>query len=81
MCLSKRSDCCQGDRISFDFALVHQRVRDCADEAHVDSDAEAKALILGIVSIERRRLAQASQVLEQLGIKRFRHIRSSVAYS
>ena len=54
-------------------------MRDCADEAHVDSEAEAKVLILCIVSVERRRFAQASQVLEQFGIKRFRHGRSSVA--
>ena len=53
-----------------DFALVHQRLRDCAHEAHVDSEAEA------IVSIERRRLAQASQVLEQW----FRHSRLTCRY-
>ena len=76
VCIAQRFHCCQGDRIPLDFALVHQRLRDCADEARVDSEAEAKVLILCIVSINRRRLAQASQVLEQLGIKRFRHSRS-----
>ena len=81
MCFTQRFDTCQGDPISFDCALVHQRVRDCADEVHVDSEAEAKALILCIVSIKRWRLAQASQVLEQFGIKKFRHFRSSVASS
>ena len=29
-----------------DFAFVHQRVRDRTDDAHVDSAAEAKILIL-----------------------------------
>ena len=53
----QRFHCCQGDRISFGFALVHQCVRDRADEAHVDSEAEAKFLIICTVSIERRRLA------------------------
>ena len=72
---------CQGDRVSFDFASVHQLLRDCADEAHVDSEAEGEVLILCIVSVERRRSAHASQVLEQLGITKFRHSRSSVASS
>ena len=44
---------CQGDRIPLDFALVHQRLRDCVDEAHVDSEAETKVLMLCIVSVER----------------------------
>ena len=44
----------QRDRIPLDFALVHQRVRDSTDEAHVDPEAEAKVLILCIVSIERK---------------------------
>ena len=65
------SHCCQGDRIPLDFASVHQRVRDSTDEAHVYSEAESKVLVLCIVSIERRRLAQASQVLERLCIQRF----------
>ena len=81
MCIAQRLHGCQGDRMSFDFASVHQLLRDCADEAHVDSEAEAKVLILCIVSLERRRLAQASQVLQQFGIKRFRHSRSSAASS
>ena len=67
MCIAERLHGCQGDRISFDFASVHQLLRDCADEAHVDSVAEAKVLILCIVNIERRPLAQASQVLVQFG--------------
>ena len=69
------------NRISFHFALAHQRLRDCADEAHVDSEAETKDLILCIASIERKRFAQASQVLEQFGIKRFRHSQYSAATS
>ena len=36
-----------------------------------DTEAESKVLVLCIVSIERWRLAQASQVLEQLCIQRF----------
>ena len=51
-----------------DFASVHQRVTNRTDEAHVYSEAESKVLVLCIVSIERRRLAQASQVLQQLCI-------------
>ena len=58
----------QGNLIPFCHALVHQRVRDRTDEAHVDSEAEAKLLILCVVSIERWRLVQAPQVLEQVGI-------------
>ena len=61
--------------------IVHQRVRDRTDEAHVDSETEATVLILCVVSFERRWLAQPSQVLEQFGIKRFRHSRDSVASS
>ena len=80
-CIAWRLHGCQGDRISFDFASVHRLLRDCADEAHVDSEPEAKVLIPCIVSIERWQLAQASQVLERFGIKRFRHIRSSAASS
>ena len=79
--MAQRCHCHQGDRISLDFALVHQRVRDHTDEAHVDSEAEAKVLILCVVSIEQRWLAQPSQVLEQFGIKRFRQGRDSVASS
>ena len=63
---------CQGNLILFLFALVHQRVKDRTDEAHVDSEAEAKVLIVCIVSIERGRLAQVSQVLKQVCIQRFR---------
>ena len=61
--LSGRSD-------STRFRIVHQLVRNRTDEAHVYSEAESKVLVLCIVSIERRRLAQASQVLEQLCIQR-----------
>ena len=71
VCFYQSSHCCQGDRIPIDFASVHQRVRNRTDEAHVYSEAESKVLVLCIVSIERRRLAQASQVLEQLCIQRF----------
>ena len=38
----------------------------------VDSEAEAKVLILCIVPIERRWLAQASQVLEEFGINKLK---------
>ena len=72
MCFAQRSHCCQGDRIPLDFAFVHQRVRDRTDEAHVYSEADAKVVVLCIVSIERGWLAQASQVLEHLCIQRFR---------
>ena len=81
VCSAQRLHCCQGQRIPLDFAHFHQRARDRTDEAHVDSEAEAKVLVLCIVFIERRWLAQASQVLDQLGIKRFRHSRDSVASS
>ena len=60
-CFLQRFHSCWGDRISFGF---HQRVRERADDAHEDSKAEAEFLITCIVSVERRRLAQASQVLE-----------------
>ena len=48
------SACTAAREIGFrsDFASVHQLLSDCADEAHVDSEAEAKILILCIVSIE-----------------------------
>ena len=78
--IAQRFHCYQGDPIALDFALVHQRVRDRTDEPHVDSEAEEKVLILCVVSIERRWLAQASQVLEQFGIKRFRHSGDSVRF-
>ena len=71
VCIAQRSHGWQGDRISLDFASVHQLVRNRTDEAHVYSEAESKVLVLCIVSIERRRLAQSSQVLEQLCIQRF----------
>ena len=71
VCFSKSSHCCQGDRSPLDFTSVHQRVRNRTDEAHVYSEAEFKVLVLCIVSIERRRLAKASQVFEQLCIQRF----------
>ena len=80
VCIGQKFHCCQGDRIPLDFALVHQRLRGCTDEAHVDSEAEAKVLVLCIVSVERRLFAQASQVLEQFGMKRFRHSRSTCRY-
>ena len=67
MCITQRFHCCQGNLIPFCFSLVHQLLRDCADEAHVDSEAEAKLMVLCIVSIERRRLALASQVLASRG--------------
>ena len=68
MCFTQRSHGGRGDLIPFCFALVHQRVRDHTDEAHVDSEAGAEVLIISIVSIERWRLAQASRVLEQVFI-------------
>ena len=71
VCFSQRSHCCQGDRIPLDFTSVHQLVRNRTDEANVYSEAESQVLVLCIVSIKRRRLAQASQVLEQLCIQRF----------
>ena len=71
VCIARRSHGCQGDRISLDFASVHHLVRNRTDEAHVYSEAESKVLVLCIVSVKRRRLAHASQVLEQLCIQRF----------
>ena len=44
MCFTQRFHSCQGDRISFRFAPVHQRVRDRTDEGHVDSEAGAEIL-------------------------------------
>ena len=70
VCFSQSSHCCQGDQIPLDFASVHQLVRNRTDEANVYSEAESKVLVLCIVSIERRRLAQTSQALEQLCIQR-----------
>ena len=54
--------------IPFHFISVHQGVKERTDEAHVGSEAEAKASMFCVVSIERRWLAQASQVLEQLSV-------------
>ena len=71
VCIAQRSHGCQRDRVSLDFESVHHLVRNRTDEAHVYSEAESKVLVLCIVSIKRRRLAQASQVLEQLCIQRF----------
>ena len=68
----------QGNLIPSCYALVHQRVRDLTDEAHVDSEAETKVLIICVVSIERWRLVQAPQVLEQVGIEKFRHCEATV---
>ena len=88
MCFTQCSHCDQSEMIPFRFALVHQRSRDRTDEAHVDSEAEAKVLTIYVVSIERRRLAQASRSLsssasrgsvivevlfDQLCIQRIRH--------
>ena len=70
VCIAQRSHCCQGDRISLNFTHVHHLVRNRTVEAHMYSEAESKVLVLCIVSIERRRLAQACQVLEQLCIQR-----------
>ena len=81
VCIASNFTAAREIGLRLDFALVHQRLRDCCDEDHVHSEAEAKVLILCIVSVERRWLAQASQVLEQFGIKRFRHSRDSVASS
>ena len=75
---SQGSHGCLGDRIAFCFTSIHQRFRDSANEAHVDSEAEAEIFVICIVSIERRRLAHSSQILEQVCIQRVRHIRRSV---
>ena len=40
ICASPALSLLSGDRISFRIALVHQRVRDRADEAHVDGFKE-----------------------------------------
>ena len=71
VCFTQRSHGCQEDRISLDFASVHRLAGIRTDEAHVYSEAESKVLVLCIVSTERRRLAQTSQVLEQLCTQRF----------
>ena len=71
VCIAQHYHACQGDRISLDFASAHHLVRNRTDEAHVYSEAESKVLVLCIDSIERRRLTQASQVLEQLCIQTF----------
>ena len=73
MCFTQRFHGRQSDLIPFCFALVHQRVRDRKDQAHVDSETVAEALIISIVSVERWWLAQASQVLEQVCKKKYRH--------
>ena len=72
-CFSWRLHCCQGDRISFCFAFLYQRLRDRTDQAHVDTKTVAKDMVFCIVSIERWRLARASQVFEQICAQRFRH--------
>ena len=93
MCSAKRHHCYQGDRIPL-FAIVHQRVRDRTDEAHVDSEAEATVLILCVVSIERRWLARALLslsssasrgfvivgILSRLRESAFHRLRSSVGF-
>ena len=68
VCFTQRSHGCHGNRISLDFASIHQLVRNRTD---VYSEAESKVFVLCIVSIERQRLAQASQVLEQPCVQRF----------
>ena len=67
-CSTSSSQGCKGDRISLKFASVHHLVRNRTDEAHVYSEAESKVLVLCIVSFERRRLSQASQVLEHSAV-------------
>ena len=78
-CFAQHSHSCQGDLIPFDFALVHQRVRDRTGEDHVDSEAEAEIFIIRVVSIERWRLIQASQVFEQVCNKVFRPCEAPIA--
>ena len=75
---TQRSHGCQGNRISFRCTSVHQRVRDRTDESHVDSEADAKVQILCSMSIERWRLAQASQVLESLRPEVLHHCEATV---
>ena len=81
MCFTKRFYGRQGDLIPFCFALVHQRVRDRRDQAHVDSETVAEALIISTVSVGRWWLAQASQVLEQVCVQRYRHCEAIEASS
>ena len=69
-----RFHCCHGNLIPFCFAFVHQRLRHGTDEAHVDWQAEAKVLVFCIISVERWRLAQASQVLEQICAQKFHRL-------
>ena len=61
----------------FDFASVHQQLKNVLTKVHVDFDVGSKVVISVPFSIERRRFVQVSQVLEQFGIKGFRHLRSS----
>ena len=70
---SGRSVCCmQRDRVLFRFTSVSQLLRDWTDESHVDPETEAEVLVLSIVAIKHRSLAQTSQVFEQLCINKFR---------
>ena len=62
MCFTQRFQGCLGDLIPLCFVFVHQRERDRTDDAHVDSQAEARVLIMSVVSIERWRPAQACHV-------------------
>ena len=64
-CCSWPFQCCHGERISFCPAFLHQRLRDRSDKADVDSNTEADFMKICIGSVERWRLAQASQVLDQ----------------
>ena len=80
MWFTQRLHGCQANLIPFCFALVHQRVRHRTDEAHVDSETEAEVLIVCTVSIERWRLAQSSQLLEQVCIQRFRLCEATVSF-
>ena len=52
--------CCKVRSLS-QCVVLYERNR--TDEAHVYSKTESKVFVLCVVSIERRRLAQASQVL------------------
>ena len=67
MCFTQRFQGCLGDLIPLCFVFVHQRVRDRTADAHVDS--KARVLIISVVSIERWRLAQACQFLEQVFLR------------